>query len=49
MDAFLPAAGVDRIIRLRNRVRQRLSENAEVVGSDEPFFVGESNATMLDL
>jgi hypothetical protein len=36
--SFLPAAGVERIIRLRARVRQRLRENAEVVGTDEAFF-----------
>jgi hypothetical protein len=30
--------GVDRIINLRGRVRQRLTENAEVVGADEQFF-----------
>jgi superfamily II DNA or RNA helicase len=36
--SFLPANGVERIIRLRARVRQRLKENAEVVGSDETFF-----------
>jgi hypothetical protein len=48
--SFLPADGVERIIRLRNRVRQRLGENAEVVGSDESFFEGESSAsTMLNL
>jgi len=35
---FLPADGVERIIRLRERVRQRLTENAEVVGTDESFF-----------
>ena len=35
---FLPAAGVERIIGLRARVRQRLHENAEVVGTDEAFF-----------
>ena len=35
---FLPAEGVERIIRLRARVRQRLQENAEVVGTDESFF-----------
>lgn len=35
---FLPAEGVERIIRLRERVRQRLSQNAEVVGTDEAFF-----------
>jgi len=36
--SFLPADGVERIIRLRSRVRQRLIENAEVVGTDEAFF-----------
>ncbi len=36
--SFLPADGVERIIRLRGRVRQRLRENAEVVGADEAFF-----------
>lgn len=36
--SFLPADGVERIIQLRRRVRQRLRENAEVVGSDESFF-----------
>lgn len=36
--SFLPADGVERIIRLRSRVRKRLRENAEVVGTDEAFF-----------
>ena len=36
--SFLPAAGVERIIELRKRVRDRLKENAEVVGADEAFF-----------
>ncbi|MGC2742253.1 MAG: helicase-related protein [Candidatus Angelobacter sp.] len=36
--SFLPADGVERIINLRRRVRQRLKQNAEVVGSDESFF-----------
>lgn len=36
--SFLPADGVERIINLRGRVRQRLKENAEVVGADEAFF-----------
>ncbi len=36
--SFLPAEGVERIIRLRVRVKQRLHENAEVVGTDESFF-----------
>ncbi len=41
--SFLPAEGVERIIRLRARVRQRLSENAEVVGTDEAFFEDDRN------
>ena len=36
--SFLPADGVERIINLRGRVRSRLQENAEVVGTDEAFF-----------
>lgn len=36
--SFLPAEGVDRIIQLRERVRQRLHQNQEVVGADEAFF-----------
>jgi hypothetical protein len=36
--SFLPADGIERIIRLRDRVRTRLRENAEVVGTDEEFF-----------
>lgn len=36
--SFLPAEGVNKIIRLRERVRQRLKENQEVVGADEFFF-----------
>ena len=41
--SFLPADGVERIIRLHARVRQRLHENAEVVGTDESFFEDEVN------
>jgi hypothetical protein len=41
--SFLPADGVDRIIRLRSRVRQRLRANAEVVGTDEAFFEDDRN------
>src|SRR5262249_15413000 len=41
--SFLPADGVERIIRLRARVRQRLRENAEVVGTDEAFFDDDRN------
>ncbi len=39
--SFLPADGVERLIRLRARVSQRLQENAEVVGTDEMFFEDE--------
>ncbi|WKZ44922.1 MAG: helicase-related protein [Anaerolineales bacterium] len=48
--SFLPAEGVEKIIRLRARVKQRLKENAEVVGSDESFFEGEDdNQKVVDL
>ncbi|MEA1052297.1 helicase-related protein [Lamprobacter modestohalophilus] len=40
---FVPAEGVERLIRLRQRVRQRLIQNAEVVGSDETFFDDDDN------
>ncbi len=47
---FLPAAGVERIINLRGRVRQRLRENAEVVGTDEAFFEDDpTEPNLLDL
>jgi len=36
--SFVPADGIERIIRLRATVRRRLHENAEVVGTDEAFF-----------
>lgn len=42
--SFLPADGVERIIRLRSRVSQRLRENAEVVGADETFFEDQDDA-----
>ena len=41
--SFLPADGVERIIRLRRRVRVRLAENAEVVGTDEAFFEDDAD------
>ena len=37
------------MIRLRQRVRQRLTENAEVVGTDEAFFEDEHTDSMIDL
>ena len=42
--SFLPAEGVEHIIHLRNRVKARLKENAEVVGADEAFFEDESDS-----
>jgi len=36
--SFMPADGVNVIIRLRERIKQRLKENGEVIGSDELFF-----------
>ena len=47
--SFLPAEGIERIIRLRNRVRQRLHENAEVVGADESFFEDFDEQKILNL
>ncbi|WP_345268489.1 helicase-related protein [Nibrella viscosa] len=39
--SFLPEDGIEQIINLRGRLRQRIQENAEVVGSDEVFFDGD--------
>jgi hypothetical protein len=48
--SFLPAEGVENIIRLRARVRQRLQQNAEVVGADEAFFEDDRrDGFLLDL
>jgi hypothetical protein len=50
VNSFLPSEGVERILRLRARVRQRLHENAEVVGADESFFEDDQdNQAILDL
>ncbi|HOE79874.1 MAG TPA: helicase-related protein [Smithella sp.] len=45
--SFLPAEGVEKIIRLRSRVQQRLQENAEVVGADETFFEDQDGAQVV--
>jgi len=45
--SFLPAEGIEQIIRLRARVRSRLQENGEVVGSDEQFFEEDTLASQL--
>jgi hypothetical protein len=35
---FLPADGVDKIIRLRDRLRGRLKQNEQLLGTDDTFF-----------
>lgn len=45
--SFLPADGVERIIQLRTRVRQRLRNNGELMGSDEEFFDDEKTKAAL--
>lgn len=45
--SFMPAEGVERIIRLRAKVRQRLQQNAEVVGTDEAFFEDDPDVEAL--
>ncbi len=45
--SFLPADGIERIINLRNRVRLRLKENAEVIGTDEAFFEDQEESQKL--
>ena len=41
--SFLPAEGLEKIIRLRSRVKQRIVESGEVLGSDEQFFEDDLN------
>ncbi len=43
--SFVPADGVERLINLRARVRRRLVQNKEVVGSDESFFDDDTDDT----
>lgn len=45
--SFLPAEGVEQLINLRGRLRDRLQENQEVVGTDEAFFEDEEERDML--
>jgi len=47
--SFLPADGVDRIIRLRQRLVSRLRENQEVIGTDESFFGEEAAKRLRDI
>jgi len=39
--SFLPEDGVEKIIKLRGRLKERIKQNAEVVGADETFFDGD--------
>ena len=39
--SFLPEDGIEKIIGLRNKLKNRIKQNAEVVGSDEVFFEGD--------
>ncbi len=49
--SFMPAEGIEKIIRLRERVSDRLRTNAEVIGTDEEFFEEAmiSNQQILEL
>ena len=47
--SFLPADGVEQLIQLRARIRQRLLENAEVVGTDEAFFEDDDASAIRNL
>ena len=40
----MPAEGIERVINLRYRLRQRMTENNELIGSDERFFEGDDAA-----
>nr|MBA3451136.1 NgoFVII family restriction endonuclease [Chloroflexia bacterium] len=45
--SFLPADGLEQVLNLRGRLRNRLRENAEVVGTDEAFFEDDEGAPLL--
>ncbi|WP_041429246.1 helicase-related protein [Thermosynechococcus sp. NK55a] len=47
--SFLPAEGVERLIRLRQRLFLRLQQNREVIGTDETFFGEEAANKLRDL
>jgi len=47
--SFLPVEGVNRIIRLRERLFSRLQENQEVIGTDESFFGERAKAKLHEL
>ena len=39
---FLPEDGIENIISLHRRLQNRIHENAELIGSDEKFFEGDT-------
>lgn len=45
--SFLPAEGVEKLIRLRSRIKKRLQQNKEVIGSDEAFFEDDTKSNPL--
>ena len=47
--SFWPHDGVERHIRLRERILKRLQANQEVIGTDESFFGEEAKNRLVDL
>ncbi|MDW8293658.1 MAG: helicase-related protein, partial [Anaerolineae bacterium] len=47
--SFLPAEGIEQIIRLRQMLSRRLQENQEVIGTDETFFDEQAARALEDL
>ncbi|MCS7305741.1 MAG: helicase-related protein [Thermoguttaceae bacterium] len=47
--SFLPSDGVERMIRLRRRLFERLQINQEVIGTDECFFGEQAENALRDL
>ena len=48
---FTPSSGIEALLNLKGRVKRRLEENAETVGSDERFFEEdrEENQKLIEL
>jgi len=46
--SFLPDEGLDKLINLKLRIKNRLKQNAEVIGTDELFFQDEEQV-LVDL
>ena len=44
--SFMPSEGLEELIRLKSRIQTRLRENAEVIGTDEQFFMDEKQILM---